>query len=89
MCPYVHMSICPCLCPCPWARTWKYEHMDLDTWTYGHLDIWIYGHAAGMQDMTMYIVLKVLNGNVKNLKKKHGEFTSLFRRLFTLDVLSH
>jgi hypothetical protein len=41
-----------------------------------------------MQDMTVYIVLKVLKGNVKN-KKKHGEFARIFRHFFTLDVRSH
>ncbi len=38
-----------------------------------------------MQDMTKYIVLKILTGNVQY--KKHGEFAGLLRHLFTLDSL--
>jgi hypothetical protein len=40
-----------------------------------------------MQDMPIYIILKILTGNVQN--KKQGEFAGIFIRLFTEVVLSH
>jgi hypothetical protein len=47
------------------------------------------GHKECCRDAGCdYIVLKMLTGNVQN-KIKTQEFAGLFRRLFTLDILSH
>ncbi len=74
---------------------WTFRHMDMDIWTYGHT-LWTFRHMdertccrnAGY-DYSMYIHCfeNPIPGMLKI--KKTWEFAGLFRRLFTVDVLSH
>ncbi len=81
VCPYIDMSKYP----------YVHMSMDIDIWTYGYLGIQIKEHVAVMQDVTIYIVLKIQTGNVQ--KKTQGICRSFktfihFRRFVTLDALS-
>jgi hypothetical protein len=90
----VLIYICPCPnpCPCPWTRTRTYGHMDMDIWTFKQkysMDIRTCCRDAGY-DYTYTLFFKFLPGMLKIcIIKKHGEFSGLFRCLFTFDILSH